>query len=468
MRCDVTATSVKAVNTIFNCVPGVNTINGLIQAVCKKVYTPVDTTPALSKDRDPSLGRSIQIHILNKDACDLFFDSLPIIGNIVALVKLVIAIINGGFKSDLEKAVTENNKEVIYLCLENDELAKLDKVEEILKVAALSSDNEIFQKIITSMDWSVNELLHVLNDPSSRDDTIEIALSYLKNKYLENYDLHNCDAGDFLKIATLLSDNKIFKKIINQRDWNAWELLGALYSSSSTGNSDPSFTFRADNIKSILDYWEENKINLNNHNEIWFPSNHCLINPPLVLGFFLNRKETALFDRMIEVLPKKVISPFGMRDLLLNHSCVQYNSSQEPSDTAVLTKEQRNALIPKSAQSNLEELEGYYYTVVARLGKFKTADNYTEVHFDLLNQLVAHAQLQPDEIGKFIFYVLCNAEELTFSQPSKELTFIESLITNHEQGFSLKTKLRLLREMQSVAYANRTTWAVQWNQSLHA
>src|SRR3990167_6703237 len=150
---------IKGTDAGLNCVPIVNTINNAAQAIYKLAHR-VDVLNPVA----PGLKTTIKIHILNKDIFGCFVEALPIFGNLLALGKLVLSIING-FDDDLMWAVIRNNAEVVHLCLGNNALNDPNRADRIFGQSAYSSNNEIFRQVLNSHDdWSSQNLMHGLSN----------------------------------------------------------------------------------------------------------------------------------------------------------------------------------------------------------------------------------------------------------------------------------------------------------------
>jgi hypothetical protein len=150
---------IKNVDTVLNCIPVLNTINSLAQGIYKLAHK-VDTLNPVA----PGFKTSLKIHVLSKENSDYWITALPIIGNLIALVDLVLSIIHG-FKEDLlMNAVLRSNAEVVHLCLGNNPLHDPDRADDVLRQSAHSSNNETFKQALKARaEWSSDSLLHALN-----------------------------------------------------------------------------------------------------------------------------------------------------------------------------------------------------------------------------------------------------------------------------------------------------------------
>ncbi len=158
---------VQTVDAVLNCIPIVSAVNCAAQALYKLAHK-VDTLNPVA----PGLKTSLKIHILNKNNRALFFQSIPILGNLLALGYLIISILKG-FGDDLVQAVCRNDKEVVHLCLASNPLSDPGKAERILRLAAHSSNNETFLMILNHrQDWSSESLMGALKHCwGSRENT---------------------------------------------------------------------------------------------------------------------------------------------------------------------------------------------------------------------------------------------------------------------------------------------------------
>ncbi len=152
---------IKGVDAVLNCIPIVSTVNNGLQALYKLAHK-VDAHNPVA----PGLKTSIQIHVLSKENLDCFIEAIPIIGNLFALIKLVLSIFNG-FDDDLTRAVVLNKTEIVDLCVGNNVLDDPERANEVLSQSAYSSNNETFKKILNSKDdWSSKSLIRALRGHS--------------------------------------------------------------------------------------------------------------------------------------------------------------------------------------------------------------------------------------------------------------------------------------------------------------
>ena len=199
-------TNVKTIDCAVNCIPGANTANSALQAMYKlacKVNTLNPVTPGPMA--------TVKIHVLNKSYLTLFFEALPVIGNLIALVKLVRGILYG-FEDDLTKAVRKNEQNLVEACLANHPLDTGDstRADRILKASAASSTPEIFQQILASkQDWSAQSLAKALPDSDSEkkftEDQKANANSILK-KFTDDLKLGEADIDARDHCISVLND----------------------------------------------------------------------------------------------------------------------------------------------------------------------------------------------------------------------------------------------------------------------
>ncbi len=163
---------VKVSDAILNCIPGLSTINNVVQAIYKLAHR-VDALNPVA----PGLKTSIKIHVLSKENFDYFIGAIPILGNLVNLVALICY----GLEDNLIKAVYRNNKEIVHLSLGNNALNNPNRAEEVFRKAAYGSNNEIFQLILNHRDdWDAKSLINALQGcRSASDDKIAKANSIL-------------------------------------------------------------------------------------------------------------------------------------------------------------------------------------------------------------------------------------------------------------------------------------------------
>ena len=148
---------VKGTDAVLNCIPIVSTINNATQAMYKLAHR-VDALNPVA----PGLKTSIKIHVLNKDNFTYFIESIPLLGNLIALSTLILSILHG-FDDDLIRAVCRNNKEVVHLCLASNALHDPDRADSVFRQAALRSNNEVFTQILSHrQDWSAKSLIQAL------------------------------------------------------------------------------------------------------------------------------------------------------------------------------------------------------------------------------------------------------------------------------------------------------------------
>lgn len=260
-------------------------------------------------------------------------------------------------------------------------------------------------------------------------------------------------ADDILRQAAHSSNNDVFRQVFNHRDdWNAKSLINALEGCWFVTDTN------APNATDILDFWTA-------HGRVLDADD--MYSATSTIKDFLKRGRTALAGRVIGILPEEV--PFyRMKDILLKYSCAQYNYRGEVEETGVLTAEQRNALIAKSTRPSLEQLKEYYGSVGYQLSRNRTPDNYRETHFDILNQLLDLAQLQPDQIGEFI------ARTVNYD----EFAFIEPLVARYEGQLSSQSKVKILERLlpsdsDRLAHHEKraqlfAAWVGQWGHDIAA
>ena len=149
---------VRGTDAVLNCIPIVNTINNTAQAIYKLAHKVDTLNPVV-----PGLKTSIKIHILSKGHFDCFIESLPIVGNLIALGNLVLFILNR-FDDHLIRAFINNNTEVVHLCLGNNPLNDPNRADTIFGLSAYSSDNKTFRQVLLGYDWSSKNLMRGLRN----------------------------------------------------------------------------------------------------------------------------------------------------------------------------------------------------------------------------------------------------------------------------------------------------------------
>ena len=249
------------------------------------------------------------------------------------------------------------------------------------------------------------------------------------------------------------SNNEVFRQILNHRDdWSAKSLIDGLASCRAAGDDHVA------NANDILDYWTA-------HRRVLVDS-YDLYSAIRILEEFLKKGETDLVGRILGILPDSF--PFRyIQELLLEHSCSQYDYLGDLAEMSVLTEAHRNALIEKSARPSLEALRKYYSSVGHEL-KSRTFENYRETHFAILSKLLGLAQLQPNEIGTFI--------DGTLSY--NEFTFIEQLVAKYEGQLTPQSKAKILGRLlpsdsDTSAYHQKriqlfASWLGKWKNDVQA
>lgn len=151
-------------DAVLNCIPIVNTVNNIAQALYKLALR-VDTQNPVT----PGLKTSIQIYILSKENLELFATAIPIFGNFFAFAKLALSICIGldFVRGDpLMSAVLDNNQEIAHLCVGNGELENPARADLIFRQSASRSNNETFREILNGrQDWDSSTLLMGLLSP---------------------------------------------------------------------------------------------------------------------------------------------------------------------------------------------------------------------------------------------------------------------------------------------------------------
>lgn len=166
---------VQVTDAVLDCVPIASTLSNAAQLIYQSAYK-VDTHNPVA----PGLKTSLQIHVLSKSQWSCYAGLVPVLGNILNLVKLV-AYARRDFEEDyFFQAVSANNEEIVHLSLWNGELNDLERAEKILNISAHKSHTELFKKILNHRnDWDSSSLLQILvNYEHSREDKANTILEY--------------------------------------------------------------------------------------------------------------------------------------------------------------------------------------------------------------------------------------------------------------------------------------------------
>lgn len=340
-----------------------------------------------------------------------------------------------------------------------------------IKIHSLSKDNfdcfigfvPILGNIFKLIEFVLRAIHHFDYKPggilgATRDDNLLTAVCR-NNKEIVHLCLGNNAlddperAHDILRQAAYISNNEVFRQVFHHRDdWNAKSLVNALRGCCFVTDTN------APNATDILDFWTAHRRVLD-ADDIYSATS--------TIKDILKRGRAALAGRVIEILPGEV-SFHRMEDILLKYSCAQYNYRGEVEETGVLTAEQRNALIAKTARPSLEQLKEYYGSIGYQLSRERTADDYRETHFDTLNKLLELAQLQPDEMGEFI------AKTFTYD----EFAFIEPLVAKYEGQLTPQSKAQILERLlpsdsgKMASHEKRVqlfvSWINKWKYSVSA
>lgn len=357
---------VKVGDAVLDCLPIVSSITNAAHGFYKLVHE-VDALSPVA----PGLKTSLKIHSLSKDNIDCVVGFIPIIGNIIKLLELVVRAIYcfeekpWGFcdtttDDDLLTAVCRNNKEIVHLCLGNGALDDPNRAHKMLGQAAFSSDNGVFRQVFN-----------------------------------------------------------------HRNDWSGKDLVDALESCwFCTANN-------ALNATDVLDFWI-------NHGKVLDPGD--IRSATGIIENFLRGNRLALAGGVIGILPEQV--PFRyIKDILLKYSCTEYDFQGRVATAGVLTEEQRNQLIEKSAKPSLTELNDYYrgfgYELTSR---WTTVDDtYRTTHFDTFDRLFEKAELTPDQVEKFISLITTSYIECGF---------VEFFAEKHEGMLTLQSKVGILSKLQ--------------------
>ncbi len=252
----------------------------------------------------------------------------------------------------------------------------------------------------------------------SDDDLIRAATQ--NNEEIVHLSLGNNALNDPLRADTVLrqsadrSNNVVFRQILeHQSDWSGKSLANALAGCWSARDNNVA---NADTILNYLQIYQKTLDGLDENRLIGLAS---------ALENFLEKNKVDLAERVIKVLPEGI--PF----LYIQPILLKYISG-------VMTRESVDALIAKSNKPSLEELEGYHASVAYECARNKPSRNCRKTHFEVLNRLLDLAQLQPNEIGKFI----------SSASRSGEFCFIEPLITKYRTTqLTLQSKAEILRNL---------------------
>jgi hypothetical protein len=157
---------VKVSDAVLDCIPIASTLSNAAQALYKLAHK-VDALNPVA----PGLKTSLKIHVLSKTNLSCFVGAIPILGNLLKLVGLVLHAICG-FRDDLMDAVSQNNGEIVHLSLCNGALDSPERARDALRLATARSDYAILKQILDRGDWSAESLMYALNGScySSDDD----------------------------------------------------------------------------------------------------------------------------------------------------------------------------------------------------------------------------------------------------------------------------------------------------------
>lgn len=142
-------------DTVLNCIPIVNTINSGLQALYKLAHRVDSVSPVASGFRT-----SLKIHVLSKSDFEYLVGATPILGNFYALAKLGLALCCAVREYYLDKALDQENAEVLHLYLQTHSLGK-DEWGGIFR-RAMESSNLLFEKVFYSRgdDWDAQFLIN--------------------------------------------------------------------------------------------------------------------------------------------------------------------------------------------------------------------------------------------------------------------------------------------------------------------
>lgn len=153
-----TEKAIKYTAAVLHCIPVVNTVASCSLALYKLAIRVDVLRPGSS-----GIRISLTIHVLSKGSLEFLIEALPLIGNLVALVKLATALVCG-FEADLEKAISEDNAELLDLCLQRHPLSEEDPARALsLLVRSAGRSREVFRLVLHSRyPWSSHDLLSSL------------------------------------------------------------------------------------------------------------------------------------------------------------------------------------------------------------------------------------------------------------------------------------------------------------------
>lgn len=166
---------IKVVDAVCDCLPVVSTItNGaqLIYKLARKVDAAANPVNTTWKD-------DLKIHFINKDKHDCLIAMIPVIGNITSFIFFIL----DGFRDHLKQAVCRSNTEVVKLYLARHPLSDDKRGKNILEQAAFSSLPEVFNLILSAVEWSCQSLIEALPGVLGPDDKQERNAISILEKY---------------------------------------------------------------------------------------------------------------------------------------------------------------------------------------------------------------------------------------------------------------------------------------------
>jgi hypothetical protein len=197
-------TGVRAADAFINCVPVVGQLNQFVQ-LCYR------TTATVQGQTVPGFKTTLKIHVLSKTPSELVVGCIPILGTIVAIVRLVFFILLG-FESDLNRAILSGRSDLVQLCLDNGALDDPERAVQALIRAARQQEGGLFDLVLNKKDqtsphyWRYKDVIKVLASgalsASQAVGLLTVWESYGDRK-VEASD-YNVDSQDFSKVIVFL------------------------------------------------------------------------------------------------------------------------------------------------------------------------------------------------------------------------------------------------------------------------
>lgn len=206
-------------DAICDCIPLVSTVTNVSEALYKLAHR-VDAVSPVT----PGRATSLKIHVLHKDLLDCCVGAIPLFGNVVRLLQLVIRALRGSTICDpLHAAIVRDNQELLHLSLGNRALTP-EEAGAMLSIASAYPNPETVRKILRHSDDFTAEVLILNLNPQQRADASTAAKA---TAILDRWDVLGRQLpGRFFAIPTVLSAARPF--LDNHNPSLASRILGIL------------------------------------------------------------------------------------------------------------------------------------------------------------------------------------------------------------------------------------------------